>query len=494
LSNNWIIEQRDFKMKFVSQKLLLLALSACILLLHASLSQAKERPLNIVLVLVDDLGWTDLSCQGSKYFETPNVDRLAAEGIRFTNGYAACAVCSPTRASVMTGRYPARVGVTDWIRARFQGGTVPPAGTVVDEYVGGKNRALLCPRNPLYMEHSETTLAEILGEAGYVSCHIGKWHLGPDDWYPQKQGFTYNFGGCDLGQPHSYFDPYTTNRRPEGIPTLQARQPGEYLTDREGDEAVNFIRKHKDDPFFLYLANYAVHTPLGAKKELIEKYQAKPATNQKNATYAGMVESVDDAVGNVMKVLDELKLADNTLIIFSSDNGGLLGPTHNAPLRSGKGFPYEGGIRVPYIVRWPGVVKPKQINDTPVCSIDFLPTILDACGVEKSKDTEIDGVSLLPLLQSEGRLGDRPLFWHFPHYRFARGPYSIVRDGDWKMIYWFEEDGVELFNLTDDLSETTDLAAKEPARVAALKKQLEQWYVTSGAKLPKKNPLYVGKK
>jgi len=344
------------------------------------------------------------------------------------------------------------------------------------------------------MEHSEITLAETLGKAGYVSCHIGKWHLGPDNWYPERQGFTYNFGGCDLGQPHSYFDPYVTKRRPEGIPTLKARKEGEYLTDREGDEAVNFIRKHKDDPFFLYLANYAVHTPLGAKKELIEKYKAKPVTNQKNATYAGMVESVDDAVGNVMKVLDELKLADNTLFIFSSDNGGLLGPTHNAPLRSGKGFPYEGGIRVPYIVRWPGVVKPKQTIDTPVCSIDLLPTILDACKIEGPKGKTIDGVSLTPILESKGEIKDRPLFWHFPHYRFARGPYSIIRAGDWKMIYWFEEDGVELFNLAEDLSETTDLAAKEPTRVADLKKQLQQWYVTSNAKLPKKNPSFKPKK
>ena len=295
--------------------------------------QSGARPPNVILILVDDLGWTDLSCQGSKYFETPSIDRLAEQGMRFTNGYAACAVCSPTRAAIQTGRYPARVGITDWIHARFQGGKAPPPDKKLPEYVGNPKEKLLCPRNPLYMELDELTIAEALHTAGYVSCHIGKWHLGPEPWFPEKQGYDLNLGGCDLGQPPSYFDPYQSNRPDYRIPNLKPRHPGEYLTDREADEAVGFIRSHKDKPFFLNLCHYAVHTPLMAKKELIDKYEAKARTNQKNAVYAAMIQSVDESTARVMAVLDELKLAENTVVIFTSDNGGLLGSTDNAPLR-----------------------------------------------------------------------------------------------------------------------------------------------------------------
>jgi arylsulfatase A-like enzyme len=307
-------------------------------------NENTDKKPNIVFILVDDLGWIDTGCYGSKYYETPNIDKLAAEGMRFTDAYAACAVCSPTRAAVMTGRYPARLGVTDWIRARFQGGIIPENKKNPTEYIGGKNKKLLCPPNALWMELEEITIAEALKPVGYTSCHIGKWHLGADDWYPDRQGFDFNVGGCDFGQPPHYFDPYF--RKGQGsIPTLEPRRKGEYLTDREADEAVKFIHNHKDKPFFLYMAHYTVHTPIQAKEDLIEKYKAKPPTNQKNPTYAAMVESLDDAVGRICSALDELDLAENTIIFFTSDNGGLLGPTNNAPLRSGKGFPYEGGIR-----------------------------------------------------------------------------------------------------------------------------------------------------
>ncbi len=333
-----------------ARKAALPGLAVIVALLIADKPVSAQPPLNFIIILVDDLGWTDLTCQGSKYYETPHVDRLAAQGMRFTDGYAACAVCSPTRAAVQTGRYPGRVGVTDWIRSKFQNGIIPPDGKNPTEYVGGK-RPLLCPPNPLFMELDEFTLAEALKPAGYVSCHIGKWHLGQIDQFPEKQGYDENYGGCDLGQPPNYFDPYQSKREFYQIPNLPPRRTGEYLTDREADEAVGFIRRNKDQPFFLNMDHYCVHTPLQAKKDVTDKYNAKPKTNQKNPVYAAMVESVDDSTGRIMAVLDELKLTDRTVVIFTSDNGGLMGPTNNAPLRSGKGFPCAGGIRVPLIAR-----------------------------------------------------------------------------------------------------------------------------------------------
>ena len=274
-----------------------------------------NRP-NVILILVDDMGWTDAACYGSRYYETPNIDRLAAEGMLFTDSYAACAVCSPTRASVMTGRYPVRLGITDWIRGRFQGGRVPLDGKNPDGYEGDKTKKLLCPQNARWLELDEITMAEALELAGYTSCHIGKWHLGFTEWYPDRQGFDYNIGGCDYGQPPSYFDPYFRSGH-GSIPTLQPRRVGEYLTDREADEAVQFIREHRNRPFFLYLAHYAVHTPLEGKNERVRYYAGKKATNQNNATYAAMVESVDTAVGRILDVCNELDISDNTLILRS---------------------------------------------------------------------------------------------------------------------------------------------------------------------------------
>ncbi len=458
-------------------------------------SQDTAKKPNVVLILVDDMGWTDAGCYGSTYYETPHIDRLASQGKKFTNGYAACAVCSPTRAAVMTGRYPARTGVTDWIRSRFQGGTIPPDKKNPSGYTGGPKRKLLCPDNPLWMELDEVTVAEKLKEAGYTTCHIGKWHLGADDWYPEKQGFDYNIGGCDFGQPPSYYDPYT-NKHQGTIPTLKPRKKGEYLTDREGDEAAQFIKDHRDRPFFLYMAHYAVHTPIQGREDLVEKYKKKTPTNQKNPTYAAMVESVDNAVGQIMKTLDEANLTDNTLVIFTSDNGGLLGPTHNAPLRSGKGFPYEGGIREPLIVRWPKIVKAGTECDTPVCSIDFFPTICGAIGIEQPKDRAIDGENIMPLLTQTGSLKRDSLLWHFPHYRFGVGsrahlePYSIIRKGDWKLIKRYEGKPFELFDLKNDLSESTDLSQKNPEKVKELDDTLKAMLKETGAKMPKKNPDY----
>ena len=463
------------------------------------LAADKTRP-NVVLVLVDDLGWKDLGCQGSKYYETPHIDGLAKEGIRFTDGYAACAVCSPTRAAVQTGRHPARLHVTDWIRSRFQGGKIPadkinPSRKPVSQWRG---RRMLCPPNALWMESDEITLAEVLQSAGYTTGYIGKWHLGADEWYPDKQGFDENYGGCDYGQPPNYFDPFNQPKGRhamlrEGIPHLPGRKSGEYLTDREADEAVGFIRRHKDKPFFLQLSHYAVHTPIQAKASVTANYQAKPKGLQKNAKYAAMVESVDDAMGRVLSTLKELKLDGRTIIIFTSDNGGLLGPTNNSPLRSGKGYPYEGGIRVPWIVKWPGVVKPGSVSHVPITSIDIFPTVVSATGNQLPKSRGIDGRDLKPLLADTGQLNRSELYWHFPHYRHAPGPYSIIRDGDWKLIKWYEGP-VSLFNLKADLSERNDLAKSNPEKRQELEQKLKAHLKRVGAKVPVLNPNFKERK
>ena len=472
-----------------------------IVTLIAGVSRAEDKPLNFILILVDDMGWMDLSCQGSDFYETPNIDRIASEGIRFTNGYAACAVCSPTRAAVQTGRHPHRIGVTDWIRSRFQRGDIGTPESNPTEYVGSPKRKLLCPPNPYWLEHEELTLAEALNETGYQTAYIGKWHLGDPDWFPEFQGFVENRGGCDYGQPPSYFDPYN---KPDGkheslragIYQLPGRKEGEYLTHREGDEAVELIRGWKDDPFFIQVSHYAVHTPIQAIPEVAAKYEASPGVTQQNAKYAAMVESVDDSTGKIMDALEEAGIADRTVILFTSDNGGLdreSSPTDNAPLRSGKGYAYEGGIRVPFLVRWPGVITEGSVSDIPVTSVDIFPTFLEMAGVEMPSDREIDGESLVSLLSSGGKEGvDRSeLLWHFPHYRHDPGPYSIIRQGDWKLIKFWE--GInELYDLKNDLSEQNNLAAKNPEKVEALNAVLLKRLEETNAKLPRSNPDYAG--
>ncbi|MHC4995308.1 MAG: sulfatase [Planctomycetota bacterium] len=457
-------------------------------------SRAAEHT-NVVVVLVDDLGWIDLSCQGSDYYVTPNIDRLAREGVRFTNAYASCAVCSPSRAAIMTGRYPARTGITDWIRAKFQRGGIGTPDKNPTEYVGGANRKLLCPPNPYWMEHEEVTLAEVLKAEGYVTCHIGKWHLGDEAWYPEHQGFDFNYGGCDLGQPPSYFDPYHNPRY--SMPTLTPRQEGQYLTHREAEEAVDFIKRSAGKPFFLYLANYAVHTPIQAIPEVAARYE-RGDKQKTNADYAAMVESVDDAVGAVMDTLRELGLEQDTMIIFTSDNGGLDNkgrPTENAPLRSGKGYAYEGGIRVPMIIKWPGHTTPGTVSHEPVIGVDVFPTVLDALGVERPSGVEVDGRSLVALLNPNriNSLNREAIYWHFPHYRHAPGPYSIVRAGKWKMIHFYEPGTNELFDLAADLGETTDLADKRKQVVRRLSEKLFAHLEAVGAKMPRPNPDYKGK-
>ena len=464
--------------------------------------QAAERPLNFVVFLVDDLGWLDLTAQGNDYFRTPNIDRLAKEGIRFTDAYAACAVCSPTRAAVQTGRYPGRIGVTDWIRSRFQRGKIGTPKKNPVTWVGGRNRKLLCPPNPFWMEHEEVTIAEALKPKGYVSGYIGKWHLGDDAWYPTGQGYDANRGGCDYGQPPSYFDPFNNPKHRHemiraGIPHLPGRKKGQYLTHREAEEAVALIREWKEKPFFLNVANYAVHTPIQAIEEVAGRYRRDGKT-ESNAKYAAMVESVDDCVGSVLDTLEELKIADHAVIIFTSDNGGLDrngSPTENAPLRSGKGYAYEGGIRVPFLMRWPGVIPAGSVSKQPISSVDIFPTLMEAAKVKPRKGHVVDGVSLVNHVRSGGQqaLKRDELFWHFPHYRHAPGPYSIIRKGDFKLIK-FHEGINELFDLGKDPGESKNLAAELPDKVEELDKRLMSGLKRMGAKIPRPNPDYQARK
>ncbi len=446
----------------------------------ASPPAAATRP-NVVFLLIDDLGWTDLGCFGSKFYETPHLDRLASEGMRFTNGYAACTVCSPTRAAIMSGHYPARLHLTDWIAGHVR-----------------KNAKLRIPDWTKYLPLEEVTVAEALKPAGYTCGHVGKWHLGDEPYYPQHQGFDLNIAGDKWGQPAAYFWPYANKARRT---PLSGGKAGEYLTDRLTDEAIRFIRQNKDRPFFLYFAHYAVHTPLQAKQELVAKYQDKLASGegaQRCPVYAAMIESVDQSVGRIVDTLRQLDLDQRTLIVFTSDNGGLTLPacrrvpvTSNAPLRAGKGSAYEGGVRVPLIVRWPGVVQPGSVSDTPVISTDFYPTILQCAGVPADPKDPLDGESLLPLLRQTGSLARDAIFWHYPHYHPGGAtPYGAVRQGDFRLVEFYEDNHVELYNLRRDVGETQDLASAQPEKAQALRRLLHRWRDAVGAQMPAPNPDY----
>ena len=436
---------------------------------------------NVIVILVDDLGAFDLSCQGSAVYRTPNIDRLAADGVRFTNAYAAAAVCSPTRAALLTGRYPARLGITDYFRPEFRVAQ-PEDGRNPTGFERPKNRALEVPSRPLWMDPREITLAEVLDAAGFVTAHVGKWHLGRDEQRPEDQGFDHNRGGCDFGQPPSYFDPYV-NERAGGIPTLPPREEGEYLTDRLADEAVAFIREHHERRFFLHFAPYAVHTPIQPRPDRLAVIEARDGNKPARPAYGAMVETVDEAVGRVLDVLDDLSLTDDTLILFTSDNGGLLPWTDNAPLRSGKGFPYEGGLRVPLLIRTRGARAGSTSREL-ASSIDVFSTVLELTGVEAPPGPR-DGRSLAPYLSGDGAEARDALFWHFPHYRGKLEPYSVARVGDWKLIRFWESRREELFDLASDPGESVDVAASEPRRAAALSRRLDVHLLEVGAKLPR---------
>ena len=446
------------------------------LLLGLSSSQAansgpKAQP-NVVLILADDLGWTDLSCYGSEFYETPNIDKLARDGMKFMQAYSACTVCSPTRAALMTGKYPARLHITDWIPG------LPP-----------ENPKLLVPDWTKFLPLKEVTVAKSLKAFGYTTASVGKWHLGNEEYYPEKHGCDTNIAGSSGSAPPSYFSPYK-------IPTISDGPQGEYLTDRIAEEAVQFIQRSRDKPFFLYLPHFAVHVPLQGKRPLVQKYRAKlqPGQAQTNAVYAAMIESMDDSVGRIRSTLEDLKLADRTVVIFASDNGGRVPTTSNRPLRVGKGSCYEGGTRVPLIVFWPGVTKPGSVCDTAVISMDLHPTVLEIAGLTKAARQSVDGLSLVPLLRQSGNLDREALFWHYPHYQHYQlggtTPYGAIRAGDFKLIEFFDDMRAELYNIREDIGEQHDLAGEMPAKVKDLRARLHAWRKKVGAQMPGRNPNY----
>lgn len=442
-----------------------------------------QRP-NIVFIMADDLGCTDLGCTGSDYYETPHIDRLAAEGLLFTQAYAPAANSAPSRACFMTGLYTPRHGVF----------TVSPS-----ERGDATKRQLIPIPNTEDVAADFETLAEALSRAGYACGHVGKWHLGDDadGTGPLSQGFLSNVGGNRAGSPYSYFYPYRKKKTEQYHEGLETGTPGEYLTDRLTDEAIRFVEQHREGPFFLYLAHYAVHTPLQAPEDLIAKYRAKtPGAHHTNAVYAAMIERLDSGVGRLLEALERLGLTVNTLVVFCSDNGGSEPVTDNYPYRGGKGTPYEGGIRVPVILRWPGVIEAGSRSELPICSIDFYPTFVRLAGGEPS--AELDGEDLFTQMSAPH---SRDLFWHFPAYlesyrgteaSFRATPYSIVRSGDWKLIYYYEDRHRELFNLREDPYETHDVAAEERERCDALYAKLVRWIQQTRAPMPSLvNPQYV---
>lgn len=450
-------------------------------------SSSETEKTNVVFFLIDDLGWTDLGCYGSRYYQTPNIDRLASEGMRFSDGYAACNVCSPTRAAIMTGKSPARLLLTQWL----------PAG----RWNPQKHKL----REGRYLSNlplEEITIAEALREAGYRTAFMGKWHLGTETYYyPEHQGFDVNVAGRDYGAPGSYFYPFEgTWKIPTTGQTLQKEsplsgKPGDYLPDRLAEEAEGFLRENAEKPFFLMLSHYAVHTPLQGKPAKVKKYRQVPKKNrQGKPDYAAMVESVDDSVGRVMQTLKELKLDERTLVIFTSDNGGFARATDNSPLRANKGSNYEGGLRVPVIVKWPGHVTPGSESSEPVISMDFYPTILEALGLSLRPFQHLDGESLVPILTGKGSLERDAIYWHYPHYNKhpQSFPSGVIRSGNWKLIEAYETGKRSLYNLTEDLGETRDLAEMNPEKAAELYQKLKAWRNEVGADPMKPNPQYEG--
>ncbi len=451
--------------------LTLLALLAFPFFVHGA---ERSRPPNIVFLLADDLGWTDLGCQGSRYYETPAIDKLAAQGMRFTNYYH-CQNCAPTRAALMTGQYPPRTGI-------YTVGTL--------ERGSAEHRKMNVPVNVTQLPRERKTIADVLKAARYTTALFGKWHLGQGmgGYHPAQRGFDQAI--VSMGR---HFD-FTTSPKvtyPEGT----------YLADFLTDHAVDFLEKNKDRPFFLYVPHFGVHTPLQAKKELIAKYQKKKAVGgHKNPVYAAMIESVDQSVGRILAKLDELKLSDNTVVIFASDNGGVGGYvgisarniTDNAPLRGGKGMLYEGGVRVPFLVRWPGVIKPGTTCDEPAIHVDLFPTLMELGRAKAPPKQVLDGESLVPLFRDpRAKLKRDALYVHFPGYLEGGGPgqwrttpVGSIRKGDYKLLEFFEDGRLELYNLKDDPGEKSNLAEKMPARTRELQTQLAAWRKNLKAAMP----------
>lgn len=458
----------------------------------SSLTAAK-RP-NFVFFLVDDLGWADIGAYGSTFHETPHIDGLAASGVKFTAGYAAASICSPTRASILTGRHPVRVNITDWIPGMATERAYNPRFQHIDDE----------DELPLH----EVTIAEVLKESGYATFFAGKWHLGTTGNLPTDQGFDINIGGHEKGSPPGgYYSPWSN-------PFLEAKKEKEYLTERLTAESIKFMQERDPEkPFLLYLSYYNVHTPIQPYQKHIGHYEKKAQKmfegktpsiverrgvsrgRQDNPDYASMVAAVDDSVGEILASLSDLGLDENTVVIFFSDNGGLTtlagrqAPTSNLPLRSSKGWLYEGGIREPMVVRAPGVTPAGAVVDTPVVSMDFFPTMLELAGLPLRPDLHADGESLLPILRGQQTAQTDPIVWHYPHYHGSTWtPGAAIRDGDWKLIEFYEFDEVELYNLRDDIGESNNLATSQPKKTEALRNKLLAWQQSMHARMPKPNP------
>ncbi len=459
-------------------------------------NSSKNKKPNVLFILADDLGCHDLSVTGSDYYETPNIDRIANEGMIFTAGYATCQVCSPSRASIMSGKFPARHGITDWIGAK----------TGEDWRNQGRFNKLLPPEYVHQLPQNYITLPEAMKEAGYKTFFAGKWHLGSEGSWPTDHGFDINKGGWDVGSPRGgYFAPWKN-------PNLESGPDGQNLSMRLADETVKFIKENKDSAFFAYLSFYAVHSPIQSTQEKWRKYREKAEKMgiadsgykmghflpirqiQDNPVYAGLVEAMDDAVGKVLNALKEEGIEDNTVVIFTSDNGGVAAgdafSTSNKPLRAGKGYQYEGGIREPYFIKVPWFQHAGVKNNTPVTGTDFYPTLLELIGAPLKPEEHTDGLSLVPLLHGK-TIPERPLIWHYPHYGNQGGqPSSIIREGEWKLIHYYEDGHNELYNLTSDPEEQNDVASQHQNLVNDLNVKLFAFLNEVGARYPEKDPAY----
>ncbi len=453
-----------------------LALGGC----ASSRKMPDSRP-NIILILIDDMGWKDVGFMGSMYYRTPNIDRLSREGMVFTDAYAAAPNCAPSRACLLTGMYTPRHGIY----------TVNSS-----ERGNARHRKLIPTPNTTVLDPRFITVVEALREAGYSSASIGKWHLGNGPGRgPLSQGFDMNIGGGATGHTPSHFSPYGLRALPDG-------PEGEYLTDRLTDEAIRFIETNGEQPFFLYLTHYAVHTPVQAPDEITSRYRdAPPSGGQNDPVYAAMIESVDTGIGRLLDALDTSGQTDNTMVIFCSDNGGHGRKTSMEPLRGSKGMLYEGGIRSPMVVRWPGRIEAGSSCSEPVIMVDLLPTILEMAGVVPPAEQPVDGMSLIPLLKGRSKFDRDAIFWHFPAYLEAYAgmeghwrttPAGAVRSGEWKLIEFFEDGRLELYNLHDDIGEEHDLSYIRPEQRDALHRLMLDWRKNTGAPVPAElNPLYT---
>lgn len=501
-----------------------LAILTSLVMVATSIAAEPVRPPNIILFLVDDMGWMDCGAYGSQYYETPNIDRLAAGGLRFTDAYSANPLCTPTRASILTGEYPARLGITS------AAGAQPPLPVDAPRYPesAGRTRRLITPQSLRFLPPEKYTLAEALRDAGYTTGHFGKWHLGlTEPYWPERQGYDVAWHGApDAGPPapNGYFSPYSYKAG-----TITPGPDGEYIVDRLTDEVVKFIGNHRDRPFLASVWQCGVHGPWGFKEDYARQFAGKqdPRGQQGNPVMAAMLKSIDDSLGRIVDRLDELQLTHRTIIVFTSDNGGnvhsntaddrplgddgaprarllegyrkyagQLPPTNNHPLRSGKGMLYEGGIRVPLIVAWPGVIPAGRTSSEVVSSIDYYPTLIDLAGVAKKPDVHFDGISAAAVLRDPAsKLSRETLFNFFPHGGPGKPPGVTVRKGPWKLIRWFEptpeaNETVALYNLQDDLSETRNLAADRPELVEQLNQEIDHFLQSTGALVPKPNPSY----